>query len=67
MYALKKVALSAEELEVLSLVDVQGLSQTDAANKLGVHQSTVARILARAQKKVATALVRGYALVLNEA
>lgn len=51
--------LLPEELEALRLADVNDLSQTIAAEKMGVSQSTFQRLLAAARKKAATALVEG--------
>jgi len=59
---LEKSDIDMEELEALRLAYVEDLSQADAAARMGVHQSTFHRILARANKKVAEALVKGRAI-----
>ena len=53
------VVLLPEELELLKLVDLQGLEQEEAATSLGVSRRTVWRDLHEARRKVADALVHG--------
>lgn len=62
---LPRVVLLPEELEALRLIDLQDLSQEDAAAGMGVSRSTLQRILAHARRQVALALVEGGALVLD--
>ena len=57
--------LAADELEALRLVDLNGLSQQDAAQELGVSRQTLGNIVSAARHKVATALVKGMALELD--
>lgn len=59
---LEEVVLLPDELEALKLHDVDGLEQAKAAKKLGISQPTFARILDRAYKKVAKALILGKAI-----
>jgi len=63
---LKQVILLPEELEALRLADLDGLSQQEAAAQMGVSRSTFQRILQRARRQVALALVEGQALRLGE-
>jgi predicted DNA-binding protein (UPF0251 family) len=53
------VVLLPEELELLKLVDLQGLEQEEAATSIGVSRRTVWRDLHEARRKVADALVHG--------
>jgi hypothetical protein len=53
------VELRPEELELLKLVDLQGLEQEAAAKAIGVSRRTVWRDLHEARRKVADALVHG--------
>ncbi len=53
------VVLLPEEVEVLRLVDLQGLEQEEAAAVLGVSRKTAWRDLHKARRKVADALVNG--------
>lgn len=55
----KFIELLPEELEALRHADVNDLSQTESAEKMGVSQSTFQRMLSSARKKSATALVEG--------
>jgi predicted DNA-binding protein (UPF0251 family) len=59
---LEEVVLRADELEALKLYEVDGLEQTQAAEKMKISQPTFARILDSANKKVAEALVKGKAI-----
>ncbi len=56
------VVLLPEELEVLRLIDLEGLEQEEAAAALGVSRRTVWKDLHEARKKVADALVHGKGL-----
>jgi predicted DNA-binding protein (UPF0251 family) len=62
---LQQVRLLAEELEVLRLADLEGLTQAQAAERMGVSRSTVQRILARARRQVALALSDQQALYIE--
>ena len=54
-------------MEALRLVDAEGLSQEDAALRMGVSRSTVCRILGEARTQVARALARGWAIRIESA
>ena len=62
---LERVPLLPEELESLRLADLEGLSQAEGAESMGVSRSTFQRIVAKARRQVALALVEGRALVLE--
>lgn len=64
---LRRVSLLAEELEALRLMDLEDLTQEDAAQRMGVSRSTFQRTLAQARRQVALALVEGAALVVEGA
>jgi len=49
-----------EELEALRLVDLEDLTQEEAAARMGVSRKTLWNDLQRARKKVINALVNGY-------
>ncbi|MCK5031731.1 MAG: DUF134 domain-containing protein, partial [Thermoplasmatales archaeon] len=53
------VVLSIEELEALRLVDLEDLTQEEAAAMMGVSRKTLWNDLHRARKKVVNALVNG--------
>jgi predicted DNA-binding protein (UPF0251 family) len=54
-----EVELKIEEFEAIRLVDFTGLSQKETAKSMHVSQPTLNRILKRARKTVADALVGG--------
>jgi predicted DNA-binding protein (UPF0251 family) len=58
--------LRLDELEALRLADLEGLYQEAAAERMGVSRPTFARILARARRAVARALVEERVLVVGE-
>jgi hypothetical protein len=60
------IIITYDELEALRLVDYQGLTQEEAAQKMMVSRGTVWRCLDSARKKVATMLVEGRELVIGE-
>jgi predicted DNA-binding protein (UPF0251 family) len=64
---LNQVLLLPEELEALRLADLLELSQEQAAERMQVSRSTFQRILARAHRQVALALVEGHALRIEQA
>lgn len=59
---LEKIDLVLDELEALRLANVLDLCQVEAANRMGVSQSTNNRILRADREKVARAIVDGCAL-----
>jgi predicted DNA-binding protein (UPF0251 family) len=56
------ILLTLEELEAIRLVDLQGMHQEEAALHMGVSRKTLWNDLKSARKKVAMALIRGYAI-----
>lgn len=67
MRFLEEVALELDEIEAIRLADLEGLYQVDAAARMGVSRQTFGNIIARAHKKVATALLGGKALRIASA
>lgn len=65
MRQLKEVKLLLDEMEALKLHDHDGLSHSQAAAKMEISQPTFSRILDRAYKKVAQALVKGQAIQIT--
>lgn len=65
MSNLSEVELSVDELEAVRMNDVEKLSQIESAEKMGVHQSTFQRTLAKARQKIADALVNGKAIKIR--
>jgi predicted DNA-binding protein (UPF0251 family) len=54
-----EVSLKYEELEALRLADVGGFKQIKAAKRMEVSRQSFGRVLKRARKTVADALVNG--------
>ena len=62
---LEEVELTYDELETLRLSNIEKLSQSMAAEKMDVHQSTFQRTLTRAREKITDALVNGKAIKIT--
>ena len=62
---LRGVTLLLEGFEALRLVDAEGLSQEEAAARMGVSRPTLCRILGEARAVVARALSNGWAIRLE--
>jgi predicted DNA-binding protein (UPF0251 family) len=62
---LRCVLLLHEEQEALRLADLEGLTQADAAEEMGISRSTFQRIITRARRQVALALIEGHALQIE--
>ena len=54
-----EIEVSADELEAIRLADVEGLSQTEAAEMMGISQPTFHRILKEARRKIGRAIIEG--------
>ncbi len=65
MKSLEEVSLSHGEAEALRLYDQLDFSQTEAAKKMDLSQSTFQRIIKSAHKKVAQGLIEGKAIKIN--
>jgi predicted DNA-binding protein (UPF0251 family) len=59
------ILIEPAEVEALRLVDLEGLSQEEAGNKMGVSRGTVWRFLQSARRKVAQALTEGSTLSIK--
>lgn len=62
---IEEVELTFDELESMRLVNIEKLSQEEAAKRMGVHQSTFQRTLARAREKITNALITGKAIKIK--
>jgi predicted DNA-binding protein (UPF0251 family) len=62
MHELEEVVLLTDELEAINLYEVKGLSQKEAAASMHISQPTFARILDKAIKKIAHAIIFGKAI-----
>lgn len=59
---IEEIVLGLDEIEAIRLADLERLYQADAAARMGVARQTFGKIIAKAHKKVATALLGGKAL-----
>ncbi len=66
MSSLDRIALASDELETLRLCDLEGLTQAEAGERMGVSRGTVQRTVKEARRKVARALVEGAVLVMED-
>jgi len=56
---LEPILMEPAELEAFRLVDMEGLSQEEAGQRMGVSRGTVWRLVQRARRKAAQALSEG--------
>lgn len=59
---MEEVILGVDEFEALRLVDYLLLEQGQAADKMGISQPTLSRVVSTARKKIAEAITQGKAL-----
>lgn len=62
MVDLKQVQLTVDELEALRLADLLGMSHEEAGKQMEVSRATFGRIIEKARKTVADALIHGKAI-----
>lgn len=62
---LETVELGLDELEAIRLADYEGLYQDVAAERMGISRATFGRLIERARRKVASALLDGRMLVFR--
>jgi len=58
------IYIEPAEIEVLRLVDFDGLSQEEAGEKMGVSRGTIWRLLQSARRKSAQALTEARSLIV---
>ena len=63
--ALESICLDADELEAVRLKDFLGYNQRRSAKEMKVSQPTLARILKSARQKIASCLIEGKAVKLD--
>jgi len=66
LHSLEEVTLLPDEVEALKLHDVDDLEQIEAAAKMQISQPTFGRILDKAYKKIANAIITGKAIRIEE-
>jgi predicted DNA-binding protein (UPF0251 family) len=56
---LEPIIMELAELEAFRLVDLEGLSQEEAGQRMGISRGTIWRLVQRARRKAAQALSEG--------
>ena len=59
---LEEVCLTVDEREAIRLADLEGLSHAEAGENMGVSRATFGRIVQRARKIIADAMINGKAI-----
>lgn len=62
---MEEVRLTIDQMEAIRLADLEGLSQEEAGARMGVSRATFGRIIQRARKVVAEALIHGKAILME--
>jgi predicted DNA-binding protein (UPF0251 family) len=62
---IEEVRLTIDQMEAIRLADLEGLSQEDAGRRMGVSRATFGRIVQKARRIVAEAIVNGKAILLE--
>jgi predicted DNA-binding protein (UPF0251 family) len=63
--ALQQTVITVDELEAMRLADLLEMTQEEVAQKMNISRPTVTRMLARAHRAVADALVHGKAIFIQ--
>lgn len=59
------ICLTVEEIEIIRLIDLENMTQQEAAAQLGVSRKTLWNDLQRVRRKVAHALVHGHPICVS--
>ena len=57
------IEMFRDEIEALRLCDLEGMTQEEAGQSMGVSRGTIQRIITEARKKTARAITAGCALI----
>jgi predicted DNA-binding protein (UPF0251 family) len=63
--SLQQIVITVDELEAMRLADFQEMTQEEVAQRMQVSRPTVTRMLSRAHRAVAEALVHGKAICIQ--
>jgi predicted DNA-binding protein (UPF0251 family) len=59
------IVMAVDEYETIRLIDLEGMSQEECADRMNVSRTTVQRIYNDARKKIAVALINGKVLKIK--
>lgn len=59
------IIMTVDEYETIRLIDLEGMTQEQCADKMNVARTTVQRIYNDSRKKIATSLVNGQVLKIE--
>lgn len=62
---IEEVRLTIDQMEAIRLADLEGLSQEEAGRRMGVSRATFGRIVQKARRIIAEAIVNGKAILLE--
>lgn len=62
---LNSVCLTVEEAEIIRLIDLEELTQEEAASQIGVSRKTLWNDLKRARRKIAHAVLHGHPICVS--
>lgn len=65
MFELEEVSLTVDEREALRLADLLGMSHEEAGKEMGVSRATFGRIVQKARKTIADAMINGKAIQIE--
>jgi uncharacterized protein len=65
MRSLQQIVITVDELEAMRLADFLEMTQEEVAQRMQVSRPTVTRMLSRAHRSVAEALVQGKAICIQ--
>jgi len=63
---LEKVTICDDELEAMRLCDVEGLTQEQAGEKMGISRGTVQRLLESGRKKLISSIIEKKAVLFQK-
>ena len=66
MNKLEELSLAPDELEAIKLADLDLLFQEEAAEKMNISRATFGRIIIRAHRKLAEAIINGKAIRISD-
>lgn len=63
---LAQIVVELDEFEAIRHCDLEGKSQVETADEMGISRGTVQRLLVSGRAKIADALLRNQVIILND-